>query len=123
MKEPNTEGYVLTINDEICGCCLLQFKKTKPMDNKELFVVENNGYLTRDYVFIKHRGNNLQQLMILKRIEILKQKKYKTATSYISFGNIASQHTYRKCSFKKCMMIITIKKVNKSYVKKWSIND
>ena len=74
MKEPNTEGYVLTINDEICGCCLLQLKKTKPMDNKELFVVENNGYLTRDYVFIKHRGNNLQQLMILKRIEILKQK-------------------------------------------------
>ncbi len=65
---------MVTINDEICGCCLLQLKKTKPMDNKELFVVENNGYLTRDYVFIKHRGNNLQQLMILKRIEILKQK-------------------------------------------------
>ena len=101
LKNPQYDGFIIRKDNEICGYFFLNYNNTEPKLNIKYIDMKYNGYLTTDYVFKKYRGENLQEYEIYKRLEILKQRNYKTATSLLHKTNYPSINSYKKFGFKK----------------------
>lgn len=101
INNPRYDGFIIEKDNDICGYFFLTYKYNEPDLDIKYVDTNNNGYLNRDYVFKKYRGKNLQEYEIYKRLEILKQKKYKTATSLLHKTNYSSINSYKKFGFKR----------------------
>jgi len=100
LKNPQYNGFIIRKDNEICGYFFLSYKNTEPNLDIEYVNTKYNGYLSRDHVFKKYRGNKIHQYAIYKRLEILKQKNYRTATVLIHKNNYPSITSYKKFGFK-----------------------
>ena len=101
LNNPKVDGFIVKKNNDICGYFFLAFGKSESEVEKKYLNVEKNGYIFNDYVFERFRGQKIHQYSIFKRLMILKEKKYKTATSIIEHNNIASIKSYEKFGFQR----------------------
>jgi len=100
----------------ICGYGCLAFgkeKHSKIFNNIESIKINENGYLFRDYTFKKYRNSGVQTSLIKKRLELLNNKGYKTATVRIALGNVASEKAFCKFGFTKELLEIHFHFFNK----------
>jgi|WetSurMetagenome_2_1015567.scaffolds.fasta_scaffold113977_2 hypothetical protein len=107
LTELNTQkidSYIVKNGNDICGYFFLAYGKSESEIEKKYFNVEKNGYLFNDYVFEKYRGKKIHQFSIYRRLMILKEKKYDTATCLIQHDNIFSIRAYEKFGFQRYLM-------------------
>lgn len=101
---PNVEGFIVKNRDDICGYFFLAYGKSESEKEKKYLNIEKNGYIFSDYVFEKYRGKKIHQYSIYKRLIILKEKKYMTATCLIQNDNVPSIKSYEKFGFHKYLI-------------------
>lgn len=97
---------VLNKEGDICGygCLALgKAKYSKIFKKINSVEIKKNGYFHRDYTFNRYRRQGVQKVLIGGRLNILKNKDFKTATTRIAVGNIASEHCYKKYGFRKVL--------------------
>ena len=118
LTSTSSEGFMLRCNsnDNIAGYGLIRYDVSKPYDIKYVSVNEN-GYLSRDYMFYRYRGRGLHKYLIAERLRILIDQNYRTATTYIIKTNYASRHSYEKAGFRKCLRIIHLRLLDRKYYK------
>ena len=104
LNMPTVDGFILKKGNDICGYFFLAYGKSESEVEKQYFNVKKNGYLFNDYVFKKHRGEKIQQYGIYKRLMLLNEKKYKTATCIIEHDNIQSIKSYEKFGFQRYLV-------------------
>jgi ribosomal protein S18 acetylase RimI-like enzyme len=104
LKKPNVDCFIIKNRNEICGYFFLAYGKAESELEKKYLNIEKNGYLFNDYVFEKHRNKKIHQYSIYKRLSILKEKKYETATCMIQYDNTSSIKSYEKLGFHRYLM-------------------
>jgi hypothetical protein len=100
---------VLNKKDDICGYGCLILGKEKHFDifkKIDGMQIGKNGYLCKDYIFKKHRKKGAQTALIAKRVNMLLDKSFRSATSIIAKGNLASDKAYKKFNFKKVLKVV-----------------
>jgi hypothetical protein len=96
IKNPIFEGFIVKKNGKICSYCFIKYENIKKIYEK------NTGHLLTDYVFNKYRNQKIQQYGIYRRLMVLKQKNFKTATGVVERYNYPSRSSFEKFGFKKC---------------------
>lgn len=109
FKDPENNGFITKKDNEICGYFFMKFKNTYPILKENYVDINDNGYLSYEYVFKKYRGQKIQQFNINNRLQMLKEKKFKTATAIILKDNYASIRSFEKFGFKKCAILYYFK--------------
>ncbi len=104
IKTQNTDGFIVKKDGNICGYFFLSYGRSNSDVEKKYIDMNKNGYIFNDYVFEKYRGNKIQQYSIYKRLGILKEKQFKTATSAIEYDNLPSIKSYEKYDFKRYLV-------------------
>ncbi len=104
LKDPAYNGFIMKKDDKICGYCFINYGTTYPILKIKYVDEKHNGYLLNDYVFKKYRGQKIQQYDLYNRLQVLKKKKYKTATGLVALRNYPSWSNMEKFGFKKCVM-------------------
>jgi hypothetical protein len=104
LNTPNVDGFTVKNREDICGYFFLAYHRSESEIEEKYFNVKKNGYLFSDYVFEKHRGKKIHQYSIYKRLWILKEKKYETATCIIERNNIPSIKSFEKFDFQRYLV-------------------
>jgi ribosomal protein S18 acetylase RimI-like enzyme len=105
FKDPENNGFIIEKNNEICGYSFIKYNTTYPVLKEKYIDINLNGYLSYDYVFTKYRGQKIQQFSIYNRLQILKEKNFKTATVLIEKNNYSSVKSYENFGFQKCVRL------------------
>jgi len=110
IESPSSVCYIAKDGPgNICGygCLALgREKHSKTFNRIKGLKIDKNGYFFRDYTFKNFRNIGVQKYLVKKRLELLKYKKYETATARIAIGNIASEKTYKRFGFNKELLEI-----------------
>jgi ribosomal protein S18 acetylase RimI-like enzyme len=104
FKDPENNGFITKKDNEICGYFFIKYKNTYPVLKEDYVDINDNGYLSYEYVFKKYRGQKIQQFNINTRLQMLKEKNFKTATAIILKTNYPSIRSFEKFGFKKCVI-------------------
>lgn len=110
-------GFVVKKDKEICGYFFVKYRSTYPILKHQYVDNEYNGYLLNEYVFKKYRDQKIQQFGIYNILQLLREKKFKTATTLVSKYNYAARATNEKFGFKKCVICYFF------YLGKWMKSD
>lgn len=106
LKMKNVDGFIVKKGEDICGYFLLAYGESESEIEKKYLNLNKNGYLFSDYVFEIYRDKKIHQYSIYKRLMILKEKKFETATSKIERTGIPSIKSYEKFGFRRYLIKI-----------------
>lgn len=91
---------IIKINEEICGYCNISLvSQYESGIAKYILVNKNEAYFYDDYVFKKYRGESIQRMSILYRLEIAKSLKRRVVYVNIYRNNKPSLASYKKVGF------------------------
>lgn len=100
----NVDGFIVKNKEDIFGYFFLEYGKSESELERKYLNFKKNGYIFGDYIFERYRGKKIQQYSIYKRLMILKDKKYETATCLIERNNIPSIKSYEKFGFQRYLI-------------------
>jgi hypothetical protein len=110
LNSENSEIYTTkNYGDLICGYSILEYgyiKESSYLTKIKGIDIEKNGYVRRDYTFINFRGQGLHKYSIVKRLQILKEKSFRTCTTRIAVQNVISKNNYQTLGFEKYLLEI-----------------
>jgi len=104
LNTPKVDGFIVKNGEDICGYFFLAYGRSESELEKKYFNVKKNGYIFSEYVFEKHRCKKIHQYSVYKRLCILKEKKYETATCIIERNNIPSIKSFEKLGFQRYLV-------------------
>ena len=104
LNNQTYDGFIMKKEGELCGYCFINYGTTYPILKDNYVDEKYNGYLLTDRVFKKYQNQKIHQYAIYNRLQVLKEKNYKTATALVKKYNYPSRASIEKFGFKKCVI-------------------
>ena len=110
IKSKNSDLYITkNPKGQILGYSVLEYcnkREFSYLSKIKGIEIDKNGYIRRDYTFLKYRGHGLHKFSIIKRLQLLKYKSFYTCTTRIAIQNYISNKNYQKLGFEKYLLEI-----------------